>query len=185
MLAAAGCSSESDSATPDSDWAATFTVAPDAGPDTLVVDVAADVGPINRNLSGIHAKASAESIASDFDDLAPMTHRHVMSAADFLHYDCETATVDEASLDYFNDWLDAVDAEGAEAILSLSYVPECIARDGQPKGPTTDGVAYRQFLDALLDALVTQRQSDGRRPLERFELWNEPDIPVAPGDPGS
>jgi len=151
----------------------------------LVVDVKSELAPINRALSGIHAKASAESIAADFDDLAPQTHRHVMSAADFLSYDCATATVSQASLDYFNDWLDAVDAESADAILSLSYVPECIARDGQSKGPPTDGPAYREFLDVLLGELVQQRAATGRRPLERLELWNEPDIPVAPGDPGT
>ncbi len=151
----------------------------------VIVDVGTEIGVINRELSGIHAKASAESIAADFDDLAPRTHRHVTSAADFLHYDCETGTIDQGSLDYFHGWLDAVAAEGADAILSLSYVPECIARDGQPKGPTTDETEYRRFLDVLLGELVTARAADGRKPLERFELWNEPDVPIDPGAAGS
>lgn len=151
----------------------------------LVVHAGSTVRPINRDLLGIHSKASASSIASSFDDIAPRTHRHVMSAADFMHYDCATSTIDPASLAYFDAWLDAVDAEGAEAILALSYTPECVARDGQPKGPTTDPVVYRQFLDQLLGHLVTARAADGKAPLRRFELWNEPDIPAFDGDPGS
>jgi len=151
----------------------------------LVVHAGSVVRPINRDLLGIHSKASAASIASSFDDIAPRTHRHVMSAADFMHYDCATSTIDPSSLAYFDTWLDAVDGEGAEAILALSYTPECVARDGQPKGPTTDPVVYRQFLDQLFGHLVTGRAASGKAPLRRFELWNEPDIPAFDGDAGS
>jgi hypothetical protein len=147
----------------------------------LVVNTTSVLRPINRKLSGLHARASAESIANDFGDLAVQTHRHVISLANFLHYDCESKAVDQDSLDYFNSWLDAVDAGGADAILSLSYVPECAARDGQTKGPPVDEVIYREFLNELLSNLVTERAALGKKPLEYLELWNEPDVPINAG----
>lgn len=159
--------------------------APAEAPDVLTVHAGVALRPINYNLIGIHSRDDARTVAAAYDDVAPRTFRHVMSRHDFLHYDCESRTVDRASLDYFDAWLDAVYAEGAEPILSLSYVPECAARDGQPKGPPTDLVVYRQFLDALLRGLVTDRVRAGKRPLSRFELWNEPDIPVEAQAEGS
>lgn len=151
----------------------------------ITVDVSDHLGPINRDLVGIHGRASAASIGSDYGELRPTTHRHVMSAYDFMSFDCTTKTIAASSLDYFNDWLDAVAAQGAEAILSLSYVPPCYAKDGQPKGPVVDVAGYRAYLDQLFASLVTQRAADGKVPLRRFELWNEPDIPIDPGNPSA
>ncbi|MBX3287009.1 MAG: hypothetical protein KF703_16800, partial [Actinobacteria bacterium] len=151
----------------------------------LVVDVGQVVRPINRDLVGIHGRDDAAAIATGYDDLAPTTFRHVMSAHDFVSYDCATDRLAPATLAYFDSWLDAVQAEGADPILALSYVPPCYARGGQPKAPPTDATGYRRFLDQLLDGLVTQRVRQGKEPMRRFELWNEPDIPLYRDAPNS
>ncbi|MFN8019154.1 MAG: hypothetical protein U0P45_13670 [Acidimicrobiales bacterium] len=151
----------------------------------LVVDVGQVVRPIDRDLVGVHGRDDAERIATAFDDIAPTTFRHVMSDYDFLDFDCTTKTISPASIAYFTSWIDAVTARGARPILSLSYVPPCFARDGQPKGPPTDVAGYRAFLDDLFAALVTDRVKDGKEPMRWFELWNEPDIPIDPGNPSA
>jgi hypothetical protein len=132
---------------------------------------------------GIHGRNSAASIASDFEGLGARTFRHVMSDYDFIDFDCDTETISPASIEYFGSWIDAVTAEGARPILSLSYVPPCFARDGQPKGPPNpaDVAGYRAFLDDLLTALVTDRVQAGKEPMRWLELWNEPDIALDPG----
>jgi hypothetical protein len=153
----------------------------------VVVDAGAVLRPVNRNLVGIHGRAPAASIATDYGDLAPTSHRHVMSDYDLIDFDCATRTISPATIDYFGSWIDAVTAQGARPILSLSYVPPCFARDGQPKGPPNPGDvgAYRTFLDDLLRALVTDRAAAGKEPLRWLELWNEPDIPIDPGNPNA
>jgi len=156
---------------------------PELPPPGLVVDVGRVVRPINQRLIGIHGRDDADAIRSEFDDLDPTTFRHVMSEHDFLAYDCETDELSSDSLDYFDSWLDAVYAEHAVPILSLSYVPRCYARDGQPKGPPSDARGYRRFLDQLLARLVTQRVAAGKAPLRRLELWNEPDLPLFADSP--
>ncbi len=153
----------------------------------VVVDAGSVLRPVNRDLVGFHGRTAAASIATDYDDLAPTSHRHVMSDHDFIDFDCTTHTIAPATIDYFGSWIDAVTAEGARPILSLSYVPPCFARDGQPKGPPNpaevDG--YRKFLDDLFQALVTDRVAAGEEPMRWFELWNEPDVPIDPGSPSS
>ncbi|MFN8641759.1 MAG: hypothetical protein U0802_08930 [Candidatus Binatia bacterium] len=110
-----------------------------------------------------------------------------MSDYDLLDFDCATKAISPASIEYFGAWIDAVTARGARPILSLSYVPPCFARNGQPKGPpnAADVGEYRAFLDALLAALVTDRVEAGKEPLRWFELWNEPDIALDPGSPNT
>lgn len=149
------------------------------------VDTTSIVGPINRGLLGFHGRYDAHTIATAFDAYGPTTQRHVMSDYDFMDYDCSTRTISPASITYFGNWIDAVTAQGARPILSMSYVPPCLARDGQPKGPPADVAGYRDFLDQLFTALVTDRAAAGKEPMRWFELWNEPDIPIDPGNPGS
>jgi hypothetical protein len=149
----------------------------------LVVWSANAIRPVNRDLTGFHVRNSAASIASDFDGLGATSFRHVMSDYDFLDFDCATTTISPASIEYFGSWVDAVTAEGARPILSLSYVPPCFARDGQTKGPPNpaDVSGYRAFLDDLLTGLVTDRVNAGKEPMRWLELWNEPDIALDPG----
>jgi hypothetical protein len=150
----------------------------------LVVRSANTIRPVNRDLSGFHVRNSAASIASDFDGLGATSFRHVMSDYDFLDFDCATKKISPASIEYFGSWIDAVTAEGARPILSLSYVPPCFARNGQPKGPPKPDAIddYRSFLDDLFAGLVTDRVAAGREPMRWFELWNEPDIGLDPGN---
>lgn len=152
-------------------------------PPELVVRAANTIRPVNRDLTGFHVRSSAVSIASDFDGLGATSFRHVMSRGNFLDFDCATKTISPASIEYFGSWIEAVTAEGARPILSLSYVPPCFARDGQPKGPPNpaDVSGYRAFLDDLLTGLVTDRVNAGKEPLRWLELWNEPDIALDPG----
>ena len=163
---------------------ANVRTASDVG-DPIEVSVDAPLRPIDRDLVGVHGRDSAAGIASGFDDISPTTFRHVMSDFDFLDFDCATKTISPASIAYFDSWLDAVYARGARPILSLSYVPPCFARDGQPKGPPTDVAGYRAFLDDLFGALITTRVADGKEPMRWIELWNEPDIPIDPGNPSA
>ena len=156
-----------------------------AATDPIVVDISDVVRPIDRDLVGVHGRDDATRIATAFDDISPTTFRHVMSHYDFLDFDCATDTISPASIDYFTSWIGAVHARGARPILSLSYVPPCFARDGQPKGPPTDVAGYRAFLDDLFAALVTDRVKAGEEPMRWFELWNEPDIPIDPGNPSA
>ena len=153
--------------------------------DALVVDVGRVVRPVNKDLLGFHGRDTATDLVGTYGDLQPRTVRHVMSQHDFVDFDCAGATLSPATVEYFGSWIEAVDAMGARPILSLSYVPPCYARDGQPKGPVTDTVGYRAFLDQLVDALVVKREAAGDVPLRYFELWNEPDIPLNPGDPSN
>ncbi len=149
----------------------------------LVVRSDVVVRPIKRDLVGFHVRNSASSIASDFHGLGAKGFRHVMSDYDFLDFDCATKTISPGSIEYFGSWIEAVTAEGARPILSLSYVPPCFARNGQAKGPPNpaDVSGYRAFLDDLLTGLVTDRVNAGKEPLRWFELWNEPDIALDPG----
>lgn len=153
--------------------------------DALVVHVDQAIRPINRDLVGVHGRDSAQSVATGFDDINPTTFRHVMSDHDLIDFDCTTKTISPATIDYFSSWIDAVTARGARPILSLSYVPPCFARDGQPKGPPTDVAGYRAFLDDLFAGLITDRVKAGKEPMRWLELWNEPDIPIDPGNPSA
>jgi hypothetical protein len=155
--------------------------------DSLVVSADAMVRPLNRDLVGFHGRDDAATIAAGDPGLTPTSFRHVMSDYDLVDFDCATGEISPATIEYFGSWIDAVDARGARPILSLSYVPPCFARDGQPKGPPNPGdvAAYRQFLDDLLTALVTDRAAAGKEPMRWFELWNEPDVPIEAGSASS
>lgn len=101
--------------------------------DALVVDVGRVVRPVNKDLLGFHGRDTATDLVGTYGDLQPRTVRHVMSQHDFVDFDCAGATLSPATVEYFGSWIEAVDAMGARPILSLSYVPPCYARDGQPK----------------------------------------------------
>lgn len=77
---------------------------------------------------------------------------------------------------------------GAEPLVILSYMPPWLARHGgagDPRDPTRvapgDYDAWEDLVGAVVEELVTAED-----PAYRFEVWNEPDLPIFwQDDPGA
>jgi hypothetical protein len=87
-------------------------------------------------------------------------------------------------LQTLQQYLDAVEATGADTILILSYTPSCMADvyPGDPrdasKVPPRDPAAWQRLITDLVDAVGPGRVAAGHTPVKYYEVWNEPDWPI-------
>lgn len=142
-----------------------------ATPVRVTVDAATELGRTNPRLFGVGWNTgSLDGVAP----LAPPTVRidgslHEASTGDgSLHLDALLARVE------------AVRAIGAEPHVILSYMPVWLARhygSFDPRDPTKvrprDFDAWQRLVEGVVEGLAT-----APAPAFRFEVWNEPDLPV-------
>lgn len=143
-----------------------------------VVDVAVPGPVLERRLQGYHTFPQP----SDAGGLDVRMIRGVVSYGDGFRFDCDAMAITPAARERFDAWADAVQAQGAEPMAAISYVPECIARGGNPKAPPTDPAVYAAYLTQVLKMFVSDRIASGREPVTWFEAWNEPDTPLGLAD---
>jgi hypothetical protein len=139
--------------------------------DTVHVDLADPIGPVNRDLTGVVWNAGS-SIAA----LAPVHPSAVRIDASLQDRSRAPGQLD---LQPLLNRVAQVRAIGAEPLVLLSYMPRWL---GEPRvtgsqDPTRVGP---YDLDAWQD-LVTQvvrGLASAPQPAYRFEVWNEPDLPI-------
>ena len=141
----------------------------------LVVDASQIVGQLNRWLNGGHYHDETP----DPNQLAigETFRRRVASSANHMHWDCDTQSFDADTIAEYDDWLDLLQTDGLEPMISLAYVPECLTGWGYPKAPPlpSEAAAYEAYIRSFFHEFVTNRVAAGKKPLQYFEVWNEPD----------
>lgn len=137
---------------------------------TIAVDASKTLGPVNGRLLGLGWNAgSIDGVAA----LRPPTVR-----IDASLQDASTGPT-ALDLDALIDRVAKVRAIGAEPQVILSYMPRWLAATGpgDPRDPTrvapSDFDAWQSLIETVVHALAT-----APAPARRFEVWNEPDVPV-------
>ena len=147
----------------------------------LVVDTAKSAGVRNAKLNGVHEFSPPEYLDYQIDvpgqlrsmnDAAPLGV--IRSVTTRLQFDCATGALDPTLVAEYQDWVDLVFSLGARPMLSLNMVPRCVTADGGDRSRVVDPASYDRFLDAFLDAFVTERKAAGKQPVTLIEGWNEP-----------
>ncbi|MBI2169673.1 MAG: hypothetical protein HYU28_09290 [Actinobacteria bacterium] len=137
---------------------------------TITVDAAAEFGPTNQHLLGVGWNTGS------LDGVAPL-HPPAVRIDGSLH---EASTGPGAlDLDPLLARVEAARSIGAEPQVILSYMPPWLARTwpGDPRDPTRlaprDPAAWQGLVETVVESLATAPD-----PAFRFEVWNEPDLPV-------
>ena len=139
--------------------------------DTVRVDLTRPVGPVNHDLTGVVWNAGS-SVAP----LAPVHPTMVRIDASLQDRSRGPGQVD---LQPLLQRVAQVRAIGAEPLVLLSYMPRWL---GEPRAmgtqdPTRMGPgdldAWQDLVTQVVRTLATAPQ-----PAYRFEVWNEPDIPI-------
>jgi hypothetical protein len=155
---------EQDTALPPASVAA----APDA---TVRVDVARGIGTVDPDLTGVVWNAG-----SDITPLAPV---HPSSVRIDASLQSRSPGPGQLDLQPLVTRVAQVRAIGAEPLVILSYMPRWLGapRAGAGHDPTRmapyDLDAWQTLVTDVVRGLATAPQ-----PAYRFEVWNEPDIPI-------
>ena len=137
---------------------------------TITVDAGAELGPTNPRLLGIGWNTGS------LDGVAPLAPPMVRIDAS-LHE--ASIGPNELNLKPLKERVAAVRAIGAEPHVILSYMPPWLARTGPGDPRDLTKVAPEDFdvWQALIEDVVTQLAT-AAQPARRFEVLNEPDLPV-------
>lgn len=139
-----------------------------AGSTAITVDAGTDLGPTNQRLVGFGWNTGeVAGVAS----LAPHTIRIDASLQDV------STGPGELDLTDLLERIGAVRAIDAEPLVILSYMPAWLAdepygRDATKVSPS-DLDAWQALIERVVETVATAAQ-----PARRFEVWNEPDLPI-------
>jgi xylan 1,4-beta-xylosidase len=146
---------------------------------SLSVDAAAPTGAkVNRNLVGVNWHGN-------------LAHRMRPLGIDLVRQDASLERlfpkgpeIDPSAMRELQAGVDRVVRAGGRPIVILSYMPAWLAdtREGdfrdRTKLPPRDREVWRSLVERVATELTAGRRASGRRPVRRFEVWNEPDWPV-------
>lgn len=137
---------------------------------TVSIDAADELGPTNPGLRGVGWNTGP---ISGVVPLRPPTVRVDGSL------DTASQGPDQLDLSALLDRVGAVRRTGAEPQVILSYMPPWLANTGpgDPRDPTRVAPSDFDAWQALVEEVVG-RLATAPRPALRFEVWNEPDLPV-------
>ena len=139
--------------------------------DTVRVDLTRPVGPANHNLTGVVWNAGGS--------IAPLAPVHPTTIRIDASLQDRSRGPGQLDLQPLLRRVEQVRAIGAEPLVLLSYMPRWL---GEPRAtgtqdPTRMGPsdldAWEVLVTQVVRALATAPQ-----PAYRFEVWNEPDIPI-------
>ncbi len=136
------------------------------------VDVTRGAGAVNRRLTGL-VWNTGSSISAD-RAVAPAEVRVDGSLQD------RSTGPGQLDMQPLVDRIAAVRAIGAEPLVILSYMPRWLGapRAAPGKDPTRVGPYDLDVWQALVTKVV-RTLATAAHPAYRFEVWNEPDIPIA------
>jgi hypothetical protein len=150
------------------------SVADPPGPpedDTVTVDLGRPHGALNEGLLGV-----VWNSGSDLSPLAPLSVPTVRIDGSLQN---ASTGPDQLDLGPLLAKVAEVRSIGAEPLVLLSYMPRWL---GQPRAGTTgDPTRYGPYdLDAWQQLItqVVRTLATAPEPAYRFEVWNEPDIPI-------
>jgi hypothetical protein len=92
--------------------------------------------------------------------------------------------LDRAALARLNASLDRIFRAGGRPLVILAYMPTWLAdaRPGDPRDrtklPPRDRALWGRLVREVVTGLTAGRLSRGKRPVQWFEVWNEPDWPI-------
>jgi hypothetical protein len=140
--------------------------------DTVTVDLAQPIGPVNQDLTGV-VWNSGSSIAP-VADIHPEMVRLDASLQD------RSPAPGQLDLDPLLDRVSQIRAIDAEPLVLLSYMPRWlggprVTRPGQ--NPTRMGPYDLDLWQDLIEEVV-RTVATAPDPAYRFEVWNEPDIGI-------
>lgn len=137
---------------------------------TITVDAGAELGPTNPKLLGVGWNSGS------LDGVAPLAPPMVRIDGSLHEASNGPGALDLGPL---KARVAAVRAIGAEPQVILSYMPPWLARTGPGDPRDLTKVAPKDFdvWQALIEDVVTQLAT-APQPARRFEVWNEPDLPV-------
>lgn len=140
----------------------------------VVVDAGIELGPTNQDLVGVGWNTGP------LDGVVALRPRQVRIDGSLHNLSVGPGQLDPAELAVLLDRVARVRAAGAEPLVILSYMPPWLARHfGGPDGrdPTkvrpSDYDAWQELVEDVVTELATADD-----PALRFEVWNEPDIPI-------
>jgi hypothetical protein len=144
--------------------------APAAAPAAVRVQLANTVGPVNSQLGGL--------VWNSGDSLAALQALHPAEVrVDASLQDASTGP-GQLDLSHLVDRVAEIRSIGAEPLVLLSYMPKWL---GQPRAgkhdPTRVAPANLDAWQAMITTVV-RTLATAKQPAYRFEVWNEPDIPV-------
>jgi xylan 1,4-beta-xylosidase len=149
------------------------------GPVKLTVDAAAPTGAkVNRNLVGVNWHGEHPR------RIRPLGVDLVRHDASLEHLFPKGPELDAKAMVGLNDALDRIVRAGGRPLVILSYMPAWLgdAYEGDFRDPTKlpprDREVWRSLVERVVTELTAGRAARGRRPVRRFEVWNEPDWPI-------
>jgi DNA-binding ferritin-like protein (Dps family) len=149
-------------------------------PSVVTVDAATTLGPSNQHLTGLGWNNAAPDPLADIQPVAPLEPHQIRIDAGLERLSTGPGALDAARLQALLDRIAAVRAIGAEPQVILSYMPPWLARHGgafDPRDATKVAPTSMDAWQALVEDVVT-RLATAEAPALRFEVWNEPDIPI-------
>jgi len=140
-------------------------------PVTIIVDAATTAGPSNQKLTGVGWNTGS------LDGVAALEPHGVRIDASLENVSPAEGTLNLTPL---LGKVAAVRAIGAEPLVILSYMPRWLGQlypPVDPRDPTRtrprDLAKWQRLIEDVVTALAT-----AEAPACRFEVWNEPDIPI-------
>ena len=139
--------------------------------DTVRVDLTRPVGPVNRDLTGVVWNAGSS--------VAPLGPVHPTMVRIDASLQSRSQGPGQLDLQPLLRRVEQVRAIGAEPLVLLSYMPRWLGEPRATAGqdPTRMGPhdldAWQDLVTEVVRALATAPQ-----PAYRFEVWNEPDLPI-------
>src|SRR5689334_4389487 len=137
---------------------------------TVTVDLDHPTGPANRSLTGVVWNAG--------DSVAPLAGVHPKIVRIDGSLQNRSVGPDQLDLQPLQDRVAQVRAIGAEPLVILSYMPRWL---GAARAGTNDPTRYGPYsLDVWQDLVtkVVRTLATAPQPAYKFEVWNEPDIPI-------